>query len=161
MRDFACFVSGDRGFGLPPLTKFGTTHLPSNAINRSPAEIVKGYGEDCDYGSDMDLSSDSESDIQSRHYSVVTSPQDDRVSNHLSSINGVQLFSRVNNRCSEMGHYGLGLVPEAIRLKREYSHGGVKTSDSAVTSSTEVSFGHSNDIPSGDTDAYSAASNQV
>lgn len=160
MRDFGCFVSGDRGFGLPPQSKFGTGNFPSNAINGSQAETVKGYAEDRDSGSDMDLSSDSGSEIQSRHYSVATSPQDDKVNNHAASINGVQLLSQLNNRCSEMGHYGVGLVPEAIRLKREYSRGG-KTSDSATTSSTEVSFGQSTYISSGDTDGYPAAFNQV
>ncbi|XP_022950571.1 uncharacterized protein LOC111453632 isoform X1 [Cucurbita moschata] len=161
MRDFACFVSGDRGFALPPLAKFGTGNLPPIAINGSQAETVKGYGEDCDSGSDMDLSSDSGSDNQSLHYSVAISPQDDKVHIHSAATNGVPLPSQLNNRCSEMGHKGLGFVPEAIRLNREYSHGGVKTSDSAATSSTEVSFGKSSTITYGDTDAHSAASDQT
>lgn len=157
MRDFACLVSGNRGSGLP----LGTANLPSIAINESQAQTVNGYGEDCDSGSDMDLSSDSGSENHSRHYSVAISPQDDKVHYHSTAINGVQLPVQLSNRCFEMGQYGLGLVPEAIRLKREYSHVGVKTSDSATTSSNEVSFGKSSDIYSGDTDGYSAASDQV
>lgn len=157
MRDFACLVSGNRGSGLP----LGTANLPSIAINESQAQTVNGYGEDCDSGSDMDLSSDSGSENHSRHYSVAISPQDDKVHYHSTAINGVQLPVQLSNRCFEMGQYGLGLVPEAIRLKREYSHVGVKTSDSATTSSTEVSFGKSSDIYSGDTDGYSAASDQM
>lgn len=157
MRNFSCLVSGDRGFGLP----FGAANLPSIAVNGFQAQTVNDYGEDCDSGSDMDLSSDSGSENHSRHYSVAISPQDDKVHYHSTAINGVQLGNQLNNRCSEMGYYGIGLVPEAVRLKREYSHGGVKTSDSATTSSTEVSFGKSNDVSSGDTDGYSAAFDQV
>ncbi|XP_011657956.1 uncharacterized protein LOC101209129 isoform X1 [Cucumis sativus] len=156
MRNFSCLVSGDRGFGLP----FGAANLPSIAVNGFQAQTVNDYGEDCDSGSDMDLSSDSGSENHSRHYSVAISPQDDKVHYHSTAINGVQLGNQLNNRCSEMGYYGIGLVPEAVRLKREYSHGGVKTSDSATTSSTEVSFGKSNDVSSGDTDGYSAAFDQ-
>ncbi|XP_038883502.1 uncharacterized protein LOC120074448 isoform X3 [Benincasa hispida] len=157
MRDFACFVSGDRSFGLP----LGTANLPSISINGSQAQAVKGYGEDYDSGSHLDLSSDSGSVNHSRDHLVALSPQDDKVHHHPTAINGVKLPSQLNNHCSEMGHYGLGLVPEAIRVKREYSHGRVKTSDSVTTSSTDVSFGKSIDISSGDTDGYFAASDQM
>lgn len=153
MRDFACLVSGDRGFGLPSLEKFSTRNLPSNVIHRSEAVKVNGYGEDCDSGSDMDLSPDSGSDIQSRHYSVVTSPQDDKISNRAASIHEIPFRNQSNYHCPEIGHFEFGLVAEPIRLKQEYSRGGVKSSGSAT--STEVSSGQSNDNSSG---GYSATS---
>lgn len=72
--------SHGRGFGLPSRTKFQSGHLPSGIVPVSRA-IPVSTGNEIGSESDMDTSSDSESEVYGGRYSIETSPQDDKLTN--------------------------------------------------------------------------------
>ncbi|XP_055829046.1 uncharacterized protein LOC129897964 isoform X1 [Solanum dulcamara] len=70
------------GFGIICGSKFQAGHLPSGVIRGSRTITVSASGgNDSGWGSDMDIGFDSDDEVYDGHYSVETSPQDDKFPN--------------------------------------------------------------------------------
>ncbi|XP_076884501.1 uncharacterized protein LOC143533654 [Bidens hawaiensis] len=68
--------NGNRGFGLPPASKFRSGHLPGPGV--IPISQVLP-GEDTNSASENDMSTDLDGEVYGGRYSIDSSPQDDRV----------------------------------------------------------------------------------
>lgn len=112
--------SHGRGFRLPSRTKFQSGHLPSGIVPVSRAiHVTTGNGIGSE--SDMDTSSDSETEVYGGRYSIETSPQDDKLTNGSvvkkgnSVISGGKDYARIShsqsNGTSEVYYFNSRLEP--------------------------------------------------
>ncbi|KAF3439219.1 hypothetical protein FNV43_RR17494 [Rhamnella rubrinervis] len=124
-----------RGIGLPSPAKFGTGYLTPCGFGAVSRTIPVNDSESGS-GSDMDLSSGSEDDINVGRYSVVPSPQDDKFQTQKRLNNGCDQNELKQWRCVERleGNGDWKFVRRPGLTEDEFS-------DSAT--STEVSFAQS------------------